>query len=194
MEQSKLLVILGQRGKGKSFLAKRLISQITNKVFIYDPLNEYDAGDYCGDNFETLFNFVECQSSVIRFSSDNDNDFDRFCRVFYETQSDAYLICDEVDKFAHAKFCPPYFKKIIRYGRHKNQGIIGIARRPANVSRDLTSQASLIVSFKQHEPRDVSYLAEFMPDAEQVLTLPDYHFVCYDSDAGVTTRDTINFP
>jgi len=193
MEQNQIIIILGKRGSGKSTLAKRLIDKISGRVLIYDTLNEYYQGVFIND-FPTFFNYLECFETPMRFVSDNDNDFDRVCRVLYETQENIYLAVDETDNFCNAYNTPEYFKRLIRYGRHSNLGVIAIARRPASLSRDLTSQANKIISFKQFEPMDISYLKEFMPDVDVVLNLGEYEYLCYDTDTGKTSRNTVDFP
>jgi DNA helicase HerA-like ATPase len=55
----------------------------------------------------------------------------------------------------------PALNKIIQYGRHKNVGLIGSARRPSRVVRDLTANASSVIIYNIQEPRDLKYLEEF---------------------------------
>ena len=53
------------------------------------------------------------------------------------------------------------FRRLVNYGRHVGVSIAVASRRAAAVSRNLTAQATEIVSFRQSEPRDVDYLRQF---------------------------------
>lgn len=55
--------------------------------------------------------------------------------------------------------------RILTTGRHKNINVIATAQRPYRVSRDLTAQSDIIISFRQTEKRDIDYLTEFSDEA-----------------------------
>jgi hypothetical protein len=179
----KILVILGRRGSGKSFLIKNFLRTARLRFVIYDPLGEY-GGFMQADNAHDILDYVEAEESFI-YTSDQDADFERFCQIIYEA-TDYYIVIDEIDLFTQAGNMPQSLRKIVRYGRHKNLGLIVISRRPAAMPREITSQADFILSFTQHEPNDLKYLAEFMttPNAEALKSLPKYGYKIYDSSTG----------
>jgi|SRR3972149_3345479 len=190
---SKILLVMGKRGSGKTTLAKKLIALLprNKNIFIYDTLGEYSGIGTLAENIETVFDYLETEERIIRFTSDDDDDFDRICRVIYSLK-DYYLLVDEIDMFISAVYLPEFFKKIIRYGRHSGLGIIAVTRRPADISRLLSSQANFIISFKQHEPKDCQYFSSFMPDTEKLLELNEYEYLCYNSDKQTMTKNMVN--
>jgi hypothetical protein len=179
----KILVILGRRGSGKSFLIKDFLRSAALRFAIYDPLGEY-GGFAKAENSHDILDFVEAEENFI-YTSDKDEDFETFCRIMYEANN-YYILVDEIDLFTQAGNMPPSLRKIVRYGRHKNIGLIVISRRPAAMPREITSQADFILSFTQHEPNDLKYLGEFMTsaNAESLKTLPKYGYKIYDASSG----------
>jgi len=55
----------------------------------------------------------------------------------------------------------PDFIDLVNFGRNKGISLICTAKRPAQVNRELTAQADIIVSFRQDEPLDIEYLQDF---------------------------------
>lgn len=68
---------------------------------------------------------------------------------------------DEVDRYCTAGHSDENLRWIIDYGRGQRISLIGLARRPARVSRDLSANADWIVAFQTQEPRDLDYLNDF---------------------------------
>jgi len=52
------------------------------------------------------------------------------------------------------------FLRLVRYGRHRNIKIIGVARRTSELSLDFRAQVNKIYSFKQTQPRDLQLMQE----------------------------------
>lgn len=46
----------------------------------------------------------------------------------------------------------------LQYGRHHSISNVLVARRPSELDRMATAQADVIISFRQHEPRDLEYI------------------------------------
>lgn len=157
-EDAKSLVIcvFGKRGYGKSTLSKQII-QLYSKVFIYDSLNEYyDVAVAVSmrrlPKHHHHFRYA--------FHTTQEGEFDKVCEMIYEA-GDMLFVVEECDWFCSANYTSENFKKIIRYGRHRNISILAISRRPADLSRLLTSQANYIISYRQTEPRDIEALEKY---------------------------------
>src|SRR3972149_5725851 len=93
---SKILLVMGKRGSGKTTLAKKLIALLprNKNIFIYDTLGEYSGIGTLAENIETVFDYLETEERIIRFTSDDDDDFDRICRGIYSLK-DYYLRSEE---------------------------------------------------------------------------------------------------
>lgn len=183
MSEKKVILILGQRGSGKSYLAKDLIKDC-KRLIIYDTLGEYNIG-ICVENldeFKGFFlkvypgNFKICYQPVNPI-----NDFDIICDIVYEC-GDLTLLVEEIDTFCSAQDISDNFANIIQRGRHRNITLIGVSQRPFGIHRLITSQAKIIYSFVHREPRDLDYLKAFIGDeAEKIKDLKQYEFLGWDN-------------
>lgn len=181
---NEIIFVSGQRGSGKSYWTKSLAASLPRCV-IMDTLGEYKADQY----------FYDIESFVEFLIKDKDNpklftvsynpvdvseDFETFCRAIL-ARGDIYLIMEELDTVSTPYYTPYEFAKLIKYGRHFEIQIVGVSRRPAEVSRLFTSQASRFVLFPQVEPNDIKYWRSIIGGAAN--TLPDmaqYHYIDVD--------------
>lgn len=69
------------------------------------------------------------------------------------------VVLEEVTNYCDPTFIPDVLKDHLMYGRHSENNLIATARSPYEVSRHLTRQADLLVSFRQNEDRDIQFLA-----------------------------------
>lgn len=183
MSEKKVNLILGQRGSGKSYLAKDLIKDI-KRLIIYDTLGEYSFGVSIEnlDEFKQFFlkvyqgNFKVCYQPV-----SPSIDFNAVCDIVYECGDLTFLV-EEIDTFCSAQEISENFANIIQRGRHKNITLIGISQRPFGIPRLITSQAKTIYSFIHREPRDLEYLKAYIGDeAEKIKDLKQYEFLRWNN-------------
>lgn len=153
------LLVFGKSGSGKTHLVKSIIKTAITRAVIIDYKDEY-AGDYIANNSLDAVRYIAEHTDkfnvVIRLT---DNDDDLFKRLNF--LSNYTLIIEELWNYCTPYYIEPYLFKIIAYGRHHNINFIGISQRPAHIHRLVTSQANKIISFKQFEPRDITYLGYF---------------------------------
>jgi len=183
MTEKKVILILGQRGSGKSYLAKNLISEI-KRLIIYDTLGEYNTGISLEnlEEFKQFFLKVYQGNFKICYQPINPAiDFDIICDIVFECGELTYLV-EEIDTFSSAQGISDAFANIIQKGRHKNITLIGVSQRPFGIPRLITSQAKTIYSFIHREPRDLEYLKAFIGDeAERIKDLKQYEFLKWDN-------------
>ena len=89
------------------------------------------------------------------------------------------LVVDDCETFFRNAGADALADTLAARGRHIGVSIITTSRRPAEVSRLLTSQANAIVCFNTTERRDVEYLGWLIGDEAAALlpTLPKYRFI-----------------
>lgn len=190
---NEIIVILGRKHHGKTYMAKSIIRQ-KSRVVIYDPNRQFsDCGvifndplaviEYYKINFHGSFKIVY-QPEFYTFDTRKDillAEFESICH-FVNVAKDLYFVVDEVDKYIQATSCPAFFNNLIQRGRHIGVSLIVTTRRHVETSRHLTAQADIIYSFNQVEPNDIKYLKTIMGGmAEKISTLPPYHFIKYEN-------------
>ena len=180
--KSNITIIFGRRGSGKTTLAKELVNQ-EDRLIVFDTLSEYDGKGVLITDIFDLASYIKKNHTknfrIIFCPLDLTNNFDYICEFIYLIGNLTFVI-EEVDAFCSPFSNPIPFQKIIRYGRHKNISITTTTRRPAEMSRLLSSQANRIISFVQHEPRDIAYLKSIIgQEAEKIKDLKDHQYLEY---------------
>ena len=74
------------------------------------------------------------------------------------TRRDIWLGFEEASKFMAPTSREPRVDWFLQYGRHSGINVMLVARRPVELSRLATAQSDVIVSFAQHEPRDIAWV------------------------------------
>lgn len=182
MAQNLVLVVLGRKGSGKSTLVREVIREF-DRVVILDYIGEYGAEV----NARVIEGFEACVHELVENAKrprfrlslrvvDTDEAL-RVLSVAYELPR-TLLVVEEASVYCTPQSLPVEVARFVRFGRHREISQVYVAQRPSMLHRDITSQADVIVSFRQHEQRDVDYLRGIMgEEAERVRTLGDYAIV-----------------
>lgn len=185
-------VILGRRGSGKTTLAKELIDRFP-EVAIMDPNHEYD-----GRAFTALDEFYRDpwgpHSVVFRPKIGLPKDvlleeFDIFCQILWE-RGRRLVVIDEADRFAsRGKESTPFFQMLVNQGRHRELAILAIARRAAQLPKELIENASHLYLFHIHGAHSINYLQSIIgKEAEELGRLPKLHYLEWSETAGVKKK------
>jgi energy-coupling factor transporter ATP-binding protein EcfA2 len=181
---NEVIFISGQRGSGKSYFAKQLARTLP-RCIIWDTLGEYQVDRRIFDLDDLIDFLIEDQKNPHFFSVAYDShqpvdDFPDFCRAIL-ARGDIYLVVEELDLLSTPFQTPVEFAKLIKYGRHYGIQLVGVSRRPAEISRLFTSQCSRFVIFNQREPKDIVYFRSIIGDAANKLpTMPVYNYLDID--------------
>ena len=154
-------VVLGQRGKGKSRLLRKLCEESGNRRIVLDTLREHASWAPCRD----LEYFRQALLTLERY----DMSVSPLTRAQAEyvigacaARCGITLAIDELDYWypsSTATLCFP-LQALVRYGRHYDQTLIVTARRPQAIGREITSQG-ILWCFPMVEPRDLDYVRQF---------------------------------
>lgn len=174
-----VFVILGRKGSGKSFLAAEIIEEYPRAI-ILDSLAEY-SGDVVTDGLPDSVREILKRKDKPRFRIvcrvlDKEH-CEKLMRLIYEIPNTLFVI-EETSMYCSPTYLPEDLSRLIQYGRHREISLMFISRRPAELNRNLTAQADLVVTFQQQEPRDVQYLRGILgKEADQIVGLQPYQFI-----------------
>jgi AAA+ ATPase superfamily predicted ATPase len=193
---NEIIVILGRKGCGKTTLLRKFVSE-KKRVIFFDPIGQFSDGVIIVDPLSLLrFLQINCEKQYrIIYNPDPDSyvadgllddtkekdyikrHFAALCEIVRNLYN-VYFAVDEVDLVTRPGECPNSFRSIIAHGRHSCISIVATTRRQTETSRLLTSQADVLISFEQHEPADIKYLATFFGEkADGLRTLEKYTYL-----------------
>jgi len=155
--QSKVILVLGKRGSGKTYFTKTVIlKRIRRPIFIFDPLGEYPGTKL---NLKQIIAYIRKRKlpAIINFFSESDQEEEAFYRLIYKL-GNCSLVMEEADIYTNPQYISPGLANLLKRGRHKNIDMVFITRRPAEINRLVSAQATTIISFFQNEPRDLQWL------------------------------------
>jgi len=183
--EKKIILIIGKRGSGKSYLAKKMIAE-HRRLLVFDIMSEYTNGVAFGT--ETHREFCEFWLAVHK------KDFTLVYRPIQPKKEiediaeavfalgNMTFVVEQIDSICTAYDLPESFSKIIARGRHRNITLIGLTPAPFGIHRDLTRQAKEIYVFNTKEPRDRDYLKNLLgQEIESKLdALEQYQYVKWE--------------
>ncbi len=181
--QNRVILILGVKGSGKSYLANQISKdrELNPKIVICDPLDEYIGGHIYDnifdfrDDFPRLYFRPEFRA-VCKFTVDEY--YDQLFQFVFNYRKFTLMV-DETDMFARHNSILLSFRRLLSYGRHREIDLILMSRRPYDLHALVRSQADEVISFQQKEPRDLQYIGSMGFDQDQVrnLNFEDHEFV-----------------
>ena len=168
---------------GKTSLA-RILSRDYKRLMIIDPLSEYADTVFTPTAYDALIYLKN--NPNFRISTEDNDDLDNFLKLVWSTEN-LCLHIEEIDMFADSRVMPFDLGNIIKRGRHRNISLICTSRRPAEVNRLLTSQASDIYIFNTTEPKDCQYIESYTSSElkDTIQNLEKLTFIHY-SDQGIS--------
>lgn len=164
--QNNIVTVIGQKGYGKTTLTEKLIVGLDKPTIIADPRQQYTDHQLRRILFTSVAifkNWIKVNYPIfIKYKLElivdvTLKDFDNLASLVSKMKNITFLI-DEVDMFTN-----PIGKKddaidgLIHYGRHNQIDLVTTSRRPANISRDLTSQTDFFYLSRLAEPNDTKY-------------------------------------
>jgi DNA helicase HerA-like ATPase len=173
VKESKIYLILGIKGTGKTYFVKtKLIHELKKPIFIIDPLFEYQGEIITFKEFLNLCKKREFKKNIYILMFDNDyEELKFFDLIFYI--GNCSIIIEEADIYQTPQWIEPEISNLIKRGRHKNINLIFVTRRPREINRLISSQADYIITFQQREPGDIEWLRRWAGeiDTEKIKNL-----------------------
>lgn len=195
--------VCGMRGSGKSTLCARHGSRFPRRILL-DPLGEflgvYPKAREASTLAQTLDALDDASSerTWIVVACIDPEVMPKLCAALAPIGSVAggysravggvVVECGEIDTVApNSQAIAPEVRNLFQRGRHYRVSVICATQRPRDVHRVATSQADSVCVFRQHEPRDVDYIAQLTSEklASRVTSLPQFTHLQYLPGFGV---------
>lgn len=185
-----LILVMGQRGCGKSYLARGLQKMWPRRIII-DSLFEYGPEDgHLVSNFQDFSNYlVERKSDgrdfvlIYQFepeSTVSEVEFEQLVRCSYYF-GNVQLVIEEVQLYSTPHSLPQWLKTALLTGRHQNLSMMFTSQRPGEIHKTIISQCAHIFVGKIVEGNDLRYVSYFLgKDFERLPSLPDRKFLYRD--------------
>jgi hypothetical protein len=162
------LVVLGQTGLGKTRLVMTLIRSSRQgwppRILIVDPQGEYGNVAVPVHSIEEWVDYIsggaEGQPLASWCVAYQGEDLDQVLPIICEAAFDMEritVVLEEADLWCTPNQIVPEVANLLKYGRKREVWVCGVARRPSEVHRLLTSQARHVIAFGTVEPIDVEY-------------------------------------
>lgn len=193
IKSDQCLLVMGRRGCGKSFLAKRLQTLWPRRVII-DSLNEYTDGikvrsfdAFCAEMYELKRSKQKKFTLVFQFDPEHDLNheiFDQIMRVCYYF-GHIQVVVEEVQLYSSPHTLSKWLKNCLLTGRHKGLSLLFTTQRPGELNKTILSQCSHIFCGQIVEGNDLRYVSSFLnEDSKRLSALPPRRFL-YFSDDGI---------
>jgi len=179
------IYICGMRQTGKSYLLEHILLGMP-KFVIYDGAThqhgqmglvvrtpeELDAKLTSGENK------IVCQPW-----KGDEKTFDKFCEIIWKHGNMMFAI-EEIGNYMDAFSCPEYADMLIRVGRNRGIGIMGINQRPRRIWNTFIALIDHWFVFRTMLPNDITFLCEYLGSAreQEIKELPKRYFYYMNSD------------
>jgi len=174
-----IISVFGRKGSGKTTYVKKVLIPKFNRVVILDSLGEYNC--FSVHSIDHLIEFLKANRNRnffrIAYRPFDEGDH-YFFKIVYSIPF-LSVIVEEVDLYSSPSKTDPFLLKLLKYGRHRSIDVIGVSRRPAEVSKTLTSQADIVVSFQQTQKNELDIFKLYLdnPDELKELKVGEYKII-----------------
>lgn len=195
IKPTECLLVMGRRGCGKSYLAKRLQDLWPRRIII-DSLNEYSDGirvksfnDFCAELIKLKEN--KTQKFVLIFQSDPESGvsneiFDELLRVSYYF-GDVQIVIEEIQLYSSPHQLSKWLKNCLFIGRHQKLSLLFTTQRPGMLNKGILSQCSHVFCGQLIDGNDIGYVSGFLGQgSEKLVSLPERQFIYFSND-GIKT-------
>lgn len=177
-----VVIVVGVTGTGKTNWVKQFVSPCS-RLFAYDIISDFDV-EYTSRN--GLLELHEARPEKFRVGVFSPDDAELMAAIAFDLGNCTFVVEEVATLYNVGARVNGPMRDVILLGRHQRVSIVAIAQRMVNIPITIRSQASRVITFRQHELEDVKILGEKFgkTGAQEILTLPDFH--CMDWEKGVT--------
>ena len=178
---SKIEIITGRPGQGKSGLAFHHARLAKVGVAVFDPSAQFAIGEISRDGAGFEESLDSGERVVVYQSFGNvEKDFAQFFECVFRRR-DLAVIVDEASLLGSPQWLDENLDKLIRLARHKDLDVFLTAHRPQDLNGICFSCAKIFCFFHTSHPRDLEKIEGYtsVECAARVKELTTHHFVCW---------------
>ena len=169
MKRNRVVAVFGRKGSGKSYWLKQQVDQRRGLVVVWDSVSDFAgptaerpirAATVFRDVRDLLTAGAERRLPRVCVVQAPRPQFPVFC-AWTARVGRLLVVVDEVNLYCKPGWAPPELLELLRIGRHAQVDLFVAARRPAEISRDITAQADEVRSFRTCEPVDLEWFRRY---------------------------------
>lgn len=178
--------IVGQTGYGKTYFCNNIAKKL-NRVLIIDPKCEFNNAYFAKKDIESVFSAISKNRFKVSAQLDSLLEYDLLFAALPEFY-DYTIFIDEMSLFCSPYRCNEDMRQIVQIRGSKNKiNVAWNTQRPANISRDISSQTHVVISFRVLESADAKYFSSKWRSGSgeeelNKLDVGDYRIVRGDND------------
>jgi len=174
-----ILVLLGHRGSGKSWLGKKLAKKFPRLIVWNFMLEDMSKLGYAVETPKELIDAIKQKVTHIVYNPlhKNEIEFEQVNKIIYSIGYNYAYYVEETDFFARSKYIPFWFNELLNRGRHHGNALICVARRIYNLNPSVHFNANHIFVFNTTDGRDLTYLRNIDSRLVEAKNLPKYHYL-----------------
>lgn len=162
------ITILGRKGTGKSFLAKRFWETYPYDRLVIDPTGDVEPGEGAHKLEDPVPArwpmFPSEERTTLHYKADPGSpmyldEIDRAVGLAF-THARSLLWVDEVGELSRANATPPHFRRALHQSRHRRLSLLLCNPRPIDVNPLVISQADYLATFELPNPADRKRVAD----------------------------------
>jgi DNA helicase HerA-like ATPase len=182
MKTTDIVIVIGRKGSGKSYLIKHLFLPQFNSYVIDDHVMERTRNEYADFGYRARYLAEIVSKPRVNY---DDSSFEKIwnaLKAHANRWGDTLFVIDEAHIHFAKKSLPTAQKEVLHENRHYGTGIILASQRIYDINPIAYKQADYIILFYTREPREIEFIRKYISSevAETVKTLKQYYFVLFD--------------
>lgn len=181
-----VVLVCGVTGSGKTTWARQFTRKLS-RLLVYDIALSFDV-EYVDAG--TIAALTDGPPPAFRLGIYDPRDADVLCAAAFMV-GDCWLVLEEISTLYNIgqRIHGP-LQEAVLLGRQRSLSILAISQRASYIPITLRSQASRVITFRQQEPADLKWLADFIGKQAEILpSLPDLS--CLDWHKGIVSQYAI---
>ena len=202
MKPTDIVIIIGRRESGKTFLIKRFFLPQFSSYVVDDHTGEYSSYGLVTSNPSLIPHY---RKVIFRDDYGDDDSFREMFRFIKLRRSNpkmrnTLVVIDEAYTHFLKKVLPRPQRELVSRGRHYGLGIILATQRVYDINPVVYKQADYVVFFRTKEPKELKWIESYIQEytyvrgkrvhiPSVVRSLKQYYFVVFD-----LRKDTMSPP